>query len=27
MVDDKIEFNSVQKQVARVGEDGIIEIS
>ena len=27
MTDDKIEFNSVQKQVARVGEDGIIEIS
>ena len=27
LVDDKIEFNSVQKQTARVGEDGIIEIS
>jgi ATP-dependent Clp protease ATP-binding subunit ClpA len=27
MIDGKIEFNSVQKQVARVGEDGIIEIS
>ena len=27
LVDGKIEFNSVQKQTARVGEDGIIEIS
>lgn len=27
LVDDKIEFNSVQKQTARVGEDGIIEIN
>lgn len=27
LVDDKIEYNSVQKQTARVGEDGIIEIS
>ena len=27
LVDSKIEFNSVQKQTARVGEDGIIEIS
>jgi ATP-dependent Clp protease ATP-binding subunit ClpA len=27
MVDDKIEFNVVQKAIAKVGEDGIIEIS
>jgi ATP-dependent Clp protease ATP-binding subunit ClpA len=27
LVDDKIEFNVVQKSIAKVGEDGIIEIS
>jgi ATP-dependent Clp protease ATP-binding subunit ClpA len=27
MVDDKIDFNVIQKAIAKVGEDGIIEIS